>query len=59
MFFIIDSFIEIKTKITLNDISINAKSKREVYNALTVELEFYLSPLTDSNKQYLRGLTNN
>ena len=34
-------------EITLNDISIKAKSKREVYNVLTVEGGLYLPPLMD------------
>ena len=45
-------------QITLNDISLKTKSKREVYLVLTVEGGLYLPPIMDSNKDYLQGIMN-
>ena len=41
---------------TLNDVSVKAKSKKEVYLVLTVEGGLYLPPIMDSNKDYLKGI---
>ena len=40
--------------ITINDISLKAKSKKEAYSVLTSEGGIYLPPIGDSNKEYLR-----
>ena len=42
--------------ITLSDISLKAKSKKEIYMALTVEGGLYLSPIMESNRNYKRGV---
>ena len=43
-------------QITLNDVSVKAKSKKEVYLTLTVEAGLYLPPMMDSNKEYLKAI---
>ena len=43
-------------EITLNDISIKARSKKEVYLVLTVEGGLYLPPILDSNRMYLKEI---
>ena len=44
--------------ITLSDISLKAKSKKEIYMVLTVEGGLYLPPIMDANRNYIRGLIN-
>ena len=43
-------------EITLNDIAIRAKSKKEVYQVLTIEGGLYLPPMADANKKYIQIL---
>ena len=43
-------------QITLNDVSVKAKSKKEVYSVLTVEGGLYLPPIMDSSKEYLKAI---
>ena len=43
-------------QITLNDVSVKAKSKKEVYSVLTVEGGLYFLPIMDSNKEYLKAI---
>ena len=45
-------------EITLNDISIKARSKKEVYLVLTVEGDLYLPPILDTNRAYLKDIMN-
>ena len=40
--------------ITLSDLSLKAKSKKEIYMVLTVEGGLYLSPTMDANRNYIR-----
>ena len=42
--------------ITINDISLKAKSKKEVYPVLTTEGGLYLPPIEDANINYLKGI---
>ena len=44
--------------ITLSDLSLKAKSKKEIYMVLTVEGGLYLSPIMDANRNYIRVVTN-
>lgn len=48
--------MEVDYKITLNDVSLKAKSKKEIYLVLTVEGGLYLPPILDANRKYLRAL---
>ena len=43
-------------EITINDISIHAKSKKEIYHVLTVEGGIYLPPMMDANKKYIQNI---
>ena len=43
-------------QINLNDTSIRARSKKEVYLVLTAEGGLYLPPILDSKKSYLKGI---
>ena len=45
-------------EIALNDISIKARSKKEVYLVLTVEGGLYLPPVLDSNRIYIIEIMN-
>ena len=45
-------------EITLNDISIKARSKMEVYLVLTVEGGLYLPPILDANRAYLKDIVS-
>ena len=49
-------FLHIIKEITLNDISIKARSKMEVYLVLTVEGGLYLPPILDANRAYLKDI---
>ena len=49
-------FLHMIKEITLNDISIKARSKREVYLVLTVEGGLYLPPILDANRAYLKDI---
>ena len=40
--------------ITLSDLSLKAKYKKEIYMVLTVEGGLYLSPIMDANRNYIR-----
>ena len=42
--------------ITISDIVIHAKSKKEVYHVLTVEGGLYLPPIIDANKNYIQNI---
>ena len=42
--------------ISLIDISVKARSKKEVYLVLTVEGELYLPPILDANRNYLKNI---
>ena len=42
--------------ITISDITIHAKNKKEVYHVLTVEWELYLPPIIDANKNYIQNI---
>ena len=42
--------------ITISDIAIHAKSKKEVYHVLTVEGGLYLPPIIDANKNYIQNI---
>ena len=41
---------------TINDISLKAKSKKEVYQVLTYEGGIYLPPILDANKNYIKDI---
>ena len=43
-------------EITINDISIHAKSKKEIYHVLTVEGGIYLPTMMDANKKYIQNI---
>ena len=43
-------------EITINDIAIHAKSKKEIYHVLTVEGGLYLPPMMDANKRYIQDI---
>ena len=43
-------------EITLNDIAIRAKSKKEVYQVLTIEGGLYLPPMADANIKYIQNI---
>ena len=43
-------------QITLNDVSVKAKSKKEVFLTLSVEGGLYLPPMMDSNKEHLKAI---
>ena len=45
-------------EITLSDLSLKAKSKKEIYMVLTVEGGLYLSPIMDANRNYIRVVIN-
>ena len=45
-------------EITLNDISINTRSKKEVYSVLTDERGLYLPLTLNSNRIYLKEVMN-
>ena len=42
--------------ITISDIAIRAKSKKEIYHVLTVEGGIYLPPNNDSHKKYIQNI---
>ena len=48
--------ILMEKEITLNDISIHAKSKKEIYHVFTVEGGIYLPPILDADKIYIRNI---
>ena len=39
---------------TLSDLSLKVKSKKEIYMVLTVEGGLYLSPVMDANQNFIR-----
>ena len=43
-------------EITISDIVIHAKSKKEIFHVLTVEGGLYLPPINDSNKKYIQNI---
>ena len=43
-------------EITLNDIAIRAKSKKEGDQVLTIEGGLYLPPMADANKKYIQNI---
>ena len=43
-------------EITISDIAIHAKSKKEIFHVLTVEGGLYLPPINDSNKKYIQNI---
>ena len=43
-------------EITISDIAIRAKSKKEIFHVLTVEGGLYLPPINDSNKKYIQNI---
>ena len=42
--------------ITIEDIALHAKSKKEVYNVLSVEGGIYLPPIMDANRKYIQNI---
>ena len=42
--------------ITSSDISLKAKSKKEIYMVLKVEGGLYLPPIMNANRNYIRGI---
>ena len=48
--------MEKRASITISDIAIKARSKKEVYNVLTVEGELYLPPIADTTQKYLKEI---
>ena len=48
--------MEQRASITISDIAIKARSKKEVYNVLTVEGELYLPPIVDTTQKYLKEI---
>ena len=48
--------MEKSTPLTIQQIGIRAKSKKEVYTVLTVEGGLYLPPLADANQKYLKAI---
>ena len=40
----------------INYIALNAKSKREVYNVLSVERDIYLFPMVDTNRKLMQNV---
>ena len=42
--------------ITISDIAINAKSKKEIYHVLKVEEGIYLPPINDPNNKYIQNI---
>ena len=43
-------------EITINDIALHAKSKKEVYDVLTIEGGIYLPPIIDANRKYVQNI---
>ena len=43
-------------KLTINDVAIKAKSKKEIYYVLTCEGGIYLPPIMDANSTYLKDI---
>ena len=43
-------------EITISDIAIRAKSKKEIFHVLTVGGGLYFSPINDSNKKYIQNI---
>ena len=44
------------TKINVNEITIKASSKKEVYRLLQLEGDVYMPPIAQSNHQYVSGI---
>ena len=42
--------------ITISDIAIRAKSKKEIYHFLTANWGLYLPPIMDSNSKYIQNI---
>ena len=47
---------EMEKDITISDIDILAKSKKEIYHVLTAEGGLYLPPIMDSNNKYIQNI---
>ena len=45
-----------ETEITINDISIKARSKKEIYMVLSLEGGIYLPPILDANSKYIKDI---
>ena len=43
-------------EITISDIAIRAKNKKEIFHVRTVEGSLYLPPINDSNKKYIQNI---
>ena len=43
-------------EITINDIAIHARSKKEIYHVLTAEGGLYLPPIMDADRKYIQNI---
>ena len=48
--------IKIETEIIINNISIKARSKKEIYMVLSLEGGIYLPPILDANSKYIKDI---
>ena len=48
--------IEKSSQLTISEISLKARSKKEVYTILSIEDGIYLHPISDANQSYLKGI---
>ena len=50
--------MEANEELTILDIALKCRSKKELYSVLTTKGNIYLPPLADCNQNYLRGIWN-